>query len=316
MSFNCWNILVLNKGTISSQVLYLVLIRKEFFMYTYNCTRCHKPFDSEVEIISNKVRCPRCEEIVRIANEKRRKTTLERYGTENVAQNTEIKNKFVNTWKERYGCMGYFQRGCDQNEIQRLAHSDIAYERKKLKNNKKLGVDWPAQSKAIQDKMKSTYFERTGYENAMQNPEDRYKCRTGKYDYKGINFDSSWELAFYIWLEDNDKQFIYHPHITVDYVDDYGVSRKYYPDFIVEGRFYEVKGDQFFNEKGEPFDSYTNETWNNKYQLLKDNNVTILKMSDIKKYLKYIKEKYGKNYLNSFKKKYKKGSETIESLRE
>lgn len=282
-------------------------------MYKYVCQRCHQEFESDEEIFTKVIRCPECTENVKIANEKRERTCMEKYGTRHASQNEEIKMKGINTWKERYGCVGYFQRGCDQDEIQKLTHSDLAYERKKIKNREKLGVDWPAQSPIVQDKMQTTYFERTGYRNAMQNPEDRYKCKSGKYEYKGINFDSSWELAFYIWLEDNDKQFIYHPKITVNYTDDYGIERRYYPDFIVEGTFYEIKGDQFFDKEGNPYDFYTGETWNNKYQILKENNVVILKMDEIKKYLKYVKDKYGKKYLNSFKIKNRKGSETIKS---
>lgn len=316
MSFNCWKISVVE--TISSQVsIWLNCIRKnkeKCKLYYYNCCRCHKNFQSETEIISKKIRCPECQEKVDKANEKRKKTCLEKYGTENAAQNSEVKAKYINTWKEKYGCMGYFQRGCDQNEIQKLAHSDLAYERKKIKNRKNFGTDWPAQSKEIQKKMQDTYEERTGYRNAMQNPEDAARCHRGKYLYKNIRFDSSWELAVYIWLEDNNKQFTYHPNPVFDYIDDEGITRVYYPDFLIEGKLYEIKGTQFFNDKSEPYDFYNNKYWWGKYNALLEHKVKILKMDDIKLFLRYVKDKYGKNYLKQFK--IEKGSETIESSRE
>lgn len=286
-------------------------------MYHYTCTFCHKPFDSEEKILNRKTRCPECEAKVQKATEKRKQTSLEKYGVENVAQLPEIKDKYLNTWKERYGYVGYFQSGVDQTEIQERAHNDLAYERKVATNNKKFGTDYPAQNPEIQKKMQDTYEERTGYRNAMKNPEDRSKCKSGKYFYKNINFDSSWELAYYIWLTDNNVGFIYHPPYTLDYIDDYGKERTYYPDFLVEGKFYEIKGGQFFNEKGEPYDSYNNVTWYNKYNLLLENKITIMKWDDIRPYIRYVKDTYGKKYLNSFKrKKNKKGSETIEMSKE
>lgn len=281
-------------------------------MYKYVCSFCHKEFYSEVEILDRKTRCPICEERVRKANEKRVQTCLAKYGTTNVAKVDKIKESFIKTNLERNGGMG-FALCKDQTEIQKKAHNELAYKRKKKTNNERLGVDWPAQSKAVRDKMEKTYLDKTGYRNSMQNPEDRYKCISKGYFYENTHFDSSWELAFYIWLKDNHREFLYHPKLTMDYIDDYGINRVYYPDFLVEGKFYEVKGDQFFDEKGEPFNQYTGEYWRNKYNLLIQNNVIILKMDDIKFYLKYIKDKYGKNYLKSFKDPNKKGSEAIEN---
>ena len=47
-----------------------------------------------------------------------------------------------------------------------------------------------------------------GYESAMQNPEIRKKAQA-RYSYNGISFDSSWELAYFIWLTDNGVDFEY-----------------------------------------------------------------------------------------------------------
>jgi hypothetical protein len=34
-------------------------------------------------------------------------------------------------------------------------------------------------------------------------------CKNRFYKYNNIIFDSSWELAYYIWLNDNNIKFIY-----------------------------------------------------------------------------------------------------------
>ncbi len=70
-------------------------------------------------------------------------------------------------------------------------------------------------------------------ENPAKNPDtsSAYNCKG--YTYKGIHFDSSWELAYYIWLTDHNKQFIYHPKHYMDYMDE-GINRVYQPDFLVD----------------------------------------------------------------------------------
>ena len=64
-----------------------------------------------------------------------------------------------------------------------------------------------------------------------------------KGEYEAIKFDSKWEYYFYRWCKDikgynvdrNKKSYI-------PYTDESSKLRKFYPDFIVNGQFYEVKG--------------------------------------------------------------------------
>lgn len=121
------------------------------------------------------------------------------------------------------------------------------------------------------------------------------------YSYNNIYFDSSWKLAFYIWLKENNKQFIYQPEFFIDYIDDNGINRRYSPDFLVEGKFYEIKGSQFFNEKNEPYNHYTKSFWWNKYNCLIKNNIYIMKEDEVLVYVRYVNKKYGNKYLKSFK---------------
>lgn len=119
--------------------------------------------------------------------------------------------------------------------------------------------------------------------------------------YNKIYFDSSWKLAYYIWLTDNKKKFIYKPDMPLTYKDASGVDREYYPDFLVEGHFVEIKGDQFFNEKDEPYNLYKKEFWWEKYNALIKNNVYILREKEAFTYVKYVNERYGKDFLKQRK---------------
>jgi len=51
--------------------------------------------------------------------------------------------------------------------------------------------------------------------------------------YDNNTFDSAPEVAFYIWLKDNNKHFIYHPNEFLSY-DFNGVTYRYFPDFKVD----------------------------------------------------------------------------------
>ena len=49
---------------------------------------------------------------------------------------------------------------------------------------------------------------KTGYLHQAQNPEVQSKMKR-RYSFEERTFDSLTEIAFYIWLKDNDKDFEY-----------------------------------------------------------------------------------------------------------
>ena len=76
------------------------------------------------------------------------------------------------------------------------------------------------------------------------------------------------------------------------------------PDFLVENQLIEIKGRQFLNEDGtwrNPYNKNQNEICEAKHQCVLKNNVKILYFNNYKKYLDYINDKYGKDYLKKFK---------------
>lgn len=222
--------------------------------------------------------------------EKSLKTMIEKYG-EHSSKNQKVKAKKNETCNQLFGGNSPM---CDANIRKKSEKTKI--EKYGNKNNI--------------EKAKETWIRIYGVDNPMKNKDIVQKTIVSKHFdilkkrgliFDEIYFDSSWELAFYIWLKDNNKQFIYHPNTPIEYLDDTNTIRFYYPDFLVEGKFIEIKGNQFFNEKEEPYNLYKKEYWWNKYNMLVNNNVYIMREKEAFTYVKYVNEKYGKNFIKSHK---------------
>lgn len=108
----------------------------------------------------------------------------------------------------------------------------------------------------------------------------------GRYD--GIWFDSSWELAYYLWMKEIHKtQVTRNTKIFFDYEDDNGVARRTKPDFILpSGELIEIKG-------------YPNIHTNAKIRALSDK-VNFLFGKDLKECLLYVRKTYGKDFTKRF----------------
>ena len=101
--------------------------------------------------------------------------------------------------------------------------------------------------------------------------------------YHGVKCDSSWELAFLLYCLDhkisikrNKKYFLYLFK---------GIKHKYYPDSIVDGQYIEIKG------------RYKEEDYEKINQFPQDKRLIVIDKANIKKYLKYCIEKYGKDFI-------------------
>lgn len=113
-----------------------------------------------------------------------------------------------------------------------------------------------------------------------------------RYFFDNIIFDSSWELAFYIYLKDFGIPFEYHPDVSFPYKldEDSDKFKKYYPDFKVHGKYIEIKSNYLAKHQ----DKY-------KLEFLDSMGVDVLYQKDIQPFLDYITEKYGKYYLERFR---------------
>lgn len=100
--------------------------------------------------------------------------------------------------------------------------------------------------------------------------------------YKGIKCDSSWELAFLVYnfdmgiLIERNKQHFDYTHK--------GVKHHYYPDFIINNIYYEIKG-RITDIDYSKFECFPKEL-----------KLVVITKTGIKSYIKYCKEKYGKNF--------------------
>lgn len=149
---------------------------------------------------------------------------------------------------------------------------------------------------------KNTMLERYGVSNCMAIKEVKDKVFSySGYDYKNLHFDSSWELAFYIYCEDNNIHIIREPYIINYWYNNTKYS--YYPDFLVDGKLIEIKGDVYVNEDHTEF---TNSQVDKgkleaKFKCMIENADEVLYYNDIKQYLNYITKTYGSTYLKQFK---------------
>lgn len=102
--------------------------------------------------------------------------------------------------------------------------------------------------------------------------------------YKGYWCDSSWELAFVIYNLEHGIKF---KRNTEGFEYEYeGKIRRYYPDFIIDEIYYEIKG-------------YTTKQFEAKIKQF-SYKLEILDKHKIKPYIEYTKEKYGINFISLY----------------
>ena len=105
--------------------------------------------------------------------------------------------------------------------------------------------------------------------------------------YHGIHCDSSWELAFIIYHEEHGNKIERYKEIRKYILNN--KEYNYYPDFIVNDKdIYEIKG-----IKSKMSDA----------KQLYNKDIIFLYRKDMKIYLDYVIEKYGKNFIDLYDKK-------------
>ena len=214
--------------------------------------------------------------------EKMKRTCVERFGVENAFQSEEIKARIRHTNKTRYG-----------KEFPGQVES--IKEKKKQTLMEHYGVDVPLKCKELVKKSELTTIKRYGYNRVAKSPlYTSYHRKRIFHD--GLYFDSTWEVKVYDYLKENHVSFEYSPSISLPYEYD-GSKFTYHPDFLVNGKMYEVKGDHFFriNESGHEVmvNPFRDPEWSDeqyewecgkyeaKHQCMLKNNVIILRESQI-----------------------------------
>lgn len=282
--------------------------------------------------------------------EKRKQTTLARYGVDNVFKAQCIKDKTKNTLKELYDITnaqqlqtrkGYIKKAeKSKTAIKELKQIDLEQHQQFIEqsiktkwdtrtqedrarilakrietNRKKYGTDFAQQSKSVQNKYKENSLRKYGTDHPQQSftvrqkVEATFRKKYGSnhpnacFEYENLTFDSSWELAVWIWAIDNKKSIKREP---CKIVYEYGSKQHiYYPDFEIEGQLIELKGPQFFDQNGKminPFNRAGDNLMEAKHQAALANGVKFWQYEDLKDIFKYIKTTYTWDYIELFRK--------------
>ena len=206
-----------------------------------------------------------------IVKEKIKQTCLDRYGVENPTKTIGVQEKMKQTCLDRYGVENFSQ--CDEFK-------------QKYKNTmiQTYGVEHYSKTKDYVSKCQSTNLKRYGVISYAQSNEF-IKYHKKRIEYDNLTFDSSWEVEVYKFCQEHNIPCEYQPNIQFEYEYD-GKKHIYQPDFLINGKIYEVKGDQFFDGDKMicPYDrnDYNDAIAESKHQCMKNNGVIILRKREIK----------------------------------
>ena len=233
----------------------------------------------------------------------------------------ETQNKVKQTNKEKYGIENYNNREKAKNTCKLKYKCDTVWQAKTTKNKikqtnlNKFGCEFATQSPIIREKIENTCIKKYGVKTPLKNAEVKEKIKKTNiklygtsnpnhnhfYVFDNINFDSSYELVYYIWLKDHNIDFEYQPNVKFEYY--YNGFKNYYPDFLVEDNYVELKGLHFFENRDEtkkminPYDRTQDDFFEAKHQCMIKYEVTII--TNVNKYIKYVRQKYGKNFIKN-----------------
>lgn len=255
----------------------------------------------EFKDMVNETWSKKTEEEIRQTVESRERTCLEKIGVKNPMQSKDILDRALKTQIDKYNGIGFASKEINEKIQcafqQTYGTSDPgnrpeAIEARRLK--------WESRT----DEEKQEFVKKCQETNRMNHGgllyQQTHACharRRKKYMHDGMWFDSKWEIKVYDYCKNNNLLCEYQPNISFTY-ECCGRKWIYQPDFLINGKIYEVKGDQFFrmNEstgKEEMFCPYRNKKWSNerydrecvkfeaKHQCMLRNNVTILRGKDV-----------------------------------
>ena len=289
--------------------------------YNYICPVCNKQRKLSIQTLNNHKeyldKCYFCRrtDTTRINN-------LKKYGVICYSQTEAFKKRHKQTYtnmsevkkleiKEKRKLSNLKKFGVENNSKLESYRNNISLKNRenaktrilkaKQTNLRKYNVENVSQIEEVKVKKEETNLKHCGQKYFAQTS-DFQKTKKAKYTFANMYFDSKPELAFYIYCKDhnlsirrNTKSFEY-----------FFKDKKYYyfPDFEIDGKIYEIKGNQFLKKNGtwqNPFDHSQDKLYEAKHQCLIKNNVIILYKKDYQKYLEYVNQKFGEDFLSQFK---------------
>lgn len=153
--------------------------------------------------------------------------------------------------------------------------------------NKEIDTKIRKNSKFCSDECKQIHYH-DSLSKSLKGKTGGYRYFSGNKSHKkgffdNIYFDSSWELAFYVYYKEHDLK-IKRCDFYRNYVYN-SKTYKYYPDFITDEGIIEIKG--FLTDK-------------TKCKLEQNPDIKVLYKKDMDKYLSYVIDKYGDMFWEKF----------------
>lgn len=161
--------------------------------------------------------------------EKTKATNREKFGADWKMMTDIGKNNYKITINKKYGVDNYFQT-----------------EEFKLKYKEKMLIKYGVDSNLKSDDFKRIMLERWGATCAGQSHIIAKKSRK-RILFDGIWFDSTPEVNLYKFCITNNFSVKYHPCI-LPYIDSNMKTHIYHPDFEINGRLFEVKGEHLLKD--------------------------------------------------------------------
>lgn len=222
-----------------------------------------------------------------------KETNLRRYGVENPQQDKKIREKTEQTNIKKYGCADCrrSKQAKQTNLLRYGSENPAAFGSTLYKQGmiNKYGVDNPQKVTSIKHKTEQTCLRKYGVRNPAQNLEIRQKTERRHYRYNGINFDSSWELAVWIYFTDHNINIEREP-IKLPYYDN-NKLHYYFPDFRIYGQLVEIKASWRLQRL----------IGTKKYDCMIANKVIIWEDEQIQPFLQYCENKYNdKSWFKQF----------------
>lgn len=263
---------------------------------TLICASCGKPWSTHLGTARvNDFLCRSC---------KTRITNKLKYGTENINNTEWKKEKTRRTCIERFGV----DNPLKTEEVKKIVRDRVSSEDFKQKCRNTWANKTPEEMQKRLNKSRKTNLKRYGFENVFKDKSKMLKAKQNLqasnkgYNYDSKHFDSSWELALWIYARDHNEAIEREPLILKFICDD--IEYGYIPDFRYKGKLIEIKGDQFFDKNDNLINLYNRDydyIAKAKQQCMLKNNVTLWRMKNIQFAIDYVKKTYGVSYLKSFK---------------
>lgn len=217
-----------------------------------------------------------------------KETNIKKYGVSYAAQIPGAMKKRANNNLIKYGVENVMQL---PENVQRQHTTNI----------QRYGGVSPMADPMIANKRIAAVNTKYGVDNVFQSSEIKKKC-SHKYYYDGEKFDSSWELALWIYAKDHGETIFREP-CRISFTFN-GKVHYYFPDFYYDGKYMEIKGPHLLSDEGFK-DIYHKDNreqlYQAKYQDMLKRDIIIMGEQEMIPYIKYVEEHYGKNYLRQFK---------------